>query len=110
MLSFLFCIIAFAITASLARRSLVAGVSAVMTVGYFYGITRANALGSFSHFIFDASVLGLYSSLTFKVITGKHKQRVERLQAWVFVAFLWPTLVFLIPVQDSLIRLVGLRG
>src|SRR5207249_5998430 len=36
--------------------------------------------------------------------------RIRELQAWVVVLICWPLLLLLLPVQDPLIRLVGLRG
>jgi len=41
-----------------ARYSIGAGVSALMAVGYSFGIVRANFLDGFSHFIFDIGILG----------------------------------------------------
>ena len=43
----------------IARRSLVAGLCAVLAVGYVYGILRANLPTQASHLLFDCGVLGL---------------------------------------------------
>ena len=39
-----------------ARRSLVKGLAVVLTVGYVYGIVRANRLDGYSHLLFDAAL------------------------------------------------------
>ncbi|HYP13715.1 MAG TPA: hypothetical protein VEQ63_07315, partial [Bryobacteraceae bacterium] len=49
-----------------ARRSLVAGLSAMLAAGYIYGITRANLLSPATHFLFDAALIGLYSVQLFQ--------------------------------------------
>ena len=56
------CILGFVVCLLLGHRSLLAGLAAVLTVGYFFGILRANYLDTFAHFIFDAAVLGFYLS------------------------------------------------
>ena len=59
MLSVVLCLFAFMFAYAAGRRSLVAGLATVFTVGYFYGILRANVPEPSSHFIFDAAVVGL---------------------------------------------------
>ncbi len=54
------CILAFLVTAYVARKSLVGGIVTALAVGYFYGILRANLNEMMSHFIFDGAVIGLY--------------------------------------------------
>ena len=44
-----------------------------MTVGYVYGIVRANLASTFSHFIFDAALIGLYASQ----FIGKPKESTD---------------------------------
>ena len=46
-------------------RSLGWGFLAVLAVGYFSGVIRANFLGVFTTFMFDAAVLGLYLGFFF---------------------------------------------
>jgi hypothetical protein len=94
------------------RRSLGAGMAAVLTTGYFYGILRARYLDGFSHFIFDAAVLGLYlARLTLPNALAPPYAR--RLAGWTWVLVGWPLvlfgLCFLYP-QHPLIQLVGLRA
>lgn len=104
---------AFAFVAALVLtwRSLSAGLGAVLTVGYFFGIVRANFPDTYSHFIFDAAVFGFFVSF----FTGRGLQPIldpnrQVLQRWVFLLIGWAVLMFLVPIQHPLIQLVGLRG
>src|SRR5690349_4189283 len=92
------------------RRSLVAGLNAVLTVGYFYGIVRANVPQTLSHFIFDAGLGGLYLATAMQGLTPIQKLRIQKLRPWIVLLVGWPILLFFIPRQDTLIQLVGLRG
>src|SRR6185312_16782937 len=110
MIELLLCFAAITIVFAAGRRSLVAGLVAVFAVGYIYGITRANFNGAASHFIFDAGVVGLYAARW-----GDIKKKLEGrdgrwLKLWVTLLVLWPVLLFLIPVQDPMIQIVGLRA
>jgi hypothetical protein len=109
-MSIFLCVLSFALCYVCGRRSLVAGVLAVLSVGYFYGITRANIPDTYSHFIFDAGILGFYITHLFPPLTLAEKWRVGALQPWVEVLILWPLMLALIPSQNLIIRLVGLRG
>lgn len=93
-----------------ARRSLVAGLSVVLTIGYAYGIVRANQLDGYSHLLFDAALLGLYAARLFTAATAADRARVDELRTWMLVLIGWPVLLFLVPRQDVLVELVGLRG
>ena len=104
------CLAAFVGVFWFTRRSLVAGLSAALTVGYLYGILRANVPQSFSHFTFDAALGGLYLGLWLKGFTPLQRQRTRKVRRWLILLIGWPVLLFLIPVQDPLIQLVGLRG
>src|SRR5262249_44972367 len=104
---------AFAFVAALVLtwRSLSAGLGAVLTVGYFFGIVRANFPDTYSHFIFDAAVFGFFVSF----FSGRGLQPIldpnrQVLQRWVFLLIGWAVLMFLVPIQHPLIQLVGLRG
>ncbi len=108
--SIAFCIAAFVAVYRFTRRSLVSGICATLTVGYFYGIVRANVPQTFSHFIFDAGVGGLYLGTFLRGLTPIQKLRIQKLRPWVTCLIGWPLLLFFVPVQDTLIRLVGLRG
>ena len=61
MISIGLCVVAFLVCVYMGRKSLVAGFCAVITVGYAYGIVRANLPDGFSHLIFDSGTLGLYA-------------------------------------------------
>ena len=110
MISIALCGVAFLLCLQLARRSLVAGVCAVITVGYAYGIVRANLPDGFSHLIFDAGVLGLYAVQLPKRQPAWQQSRSEDVRNWLILLIAWPVLLFAMPWQDPLIQLVGLRG
>ena len=80
MLSVGLCLLAFMFSYAAGRRSLSAGLATVFTVGYFYGILRANIPEPFSHFIFDAGVVGLYLTPPDKavVVCVDEKSRAPR--------------------------------
>src|SRR5690242_12591256 len=110
MISITLCVLAAVAAFVAARHSLVAGILTVLGIGYAYGIVRANLLETFSHFIFDAAVVGLYLG-QFRIFVRRMKSAETRqLRMWVGVLILWPVLLFLLPVQDLLIQSVGLRG
>jgi hypothetical protein len=92
------------------RRSIVWGVGVVMTLGYAYGILRANFPNPAMHFLFDAGALGLYLALITRGLKPEHRARLGPLQPWLVLLVGWPLLLFLFPVQDPLVQLVGLRG
>jgi len=54
------CLLSFALCYFMGRRSLVSGLVSIVTVGYAYGIVRANVPETFSHFIFDSAVVGCW--------------------------------------------------
>ena len=110
MTAILLCILAFAITCWAARRSLVAGIMAVLAVGYMYGIVRANVISPFSHFIFDASLAGLYLNQLWVRRSPEEDKRSVALRIWLAVLVAWPFMVFFLPFQSLLVSLVGLRG
>ena len=93
-----------------ARRSLPAGLLATLIVGYAYGITRANYPDGYTYFVFDAAVLGLYGGQLFRPLSGAERRNLRQLQTWVLMLVAWPLLLMFLPLQDPLIRLVGLRG
>jgi hypothetical protein len=82
----------------------------VVAVGYANGVVRANFLGVFSTFMFDAGLLGLYAGLL--AFHGRHLGRLFRTAVGGFVLLLtaWPTLLAVVPVNDYLVQLVALRG
>ena len=109
-MSLLLCIGAFLIGLIASRHSLVVGLVVLLGIGYAYGITRANLPDPYSHFIFDAAVLGFYCSQLFRRLTRSHEYRVQGVKPWLELLIAWPLLLLLIPSQDLLIRFVGLRG
>lgn len=109
MIAIALCVAAFVASYLLGRKALWAGLAVVVGVGYFYGILRANLLQSASHFIFDASVVGLYLA-AFTDPTRLPENRLASMKAWLLVLIGWPLVLFMIPLQDPLIQLVGLRG
>lgn len=110
MISILLCLLAFVLSVWASRRSPVTGLGTVLAIGYFYGITRVHVVGEFSHFIFDAGVLGLYLAQWRRLVRPMQQAQGRKLQQWVFFLILWPALLFVAPVQDPLVELVGLRG
>lgn len=89
------------------RRSLGWGLVALMTVGYFYGILRANLLTTSSYFTFDAGLIGLYLS---QKLTTKDEGAAKAIRLWTLLLIGWPILLVFLPFQPLLISLVGLRG
>jgi hypothetical protein len=110
MTSIALCGVAFLLCLQMGRRSLVAGLCALLTVGYAYGILRANLPDGYSHLIFDAGVLGLYLAQLPKRQPVWQHSRSEDVRNWLMVLMAWPVLLFVMPWQDPLIQLVGLRG
>src|SRR5216683_3246562 len=80
------------------RRSMVWGVASVMTIGYAYGIMRANVPNPAMHFLFDAGALGFYLALISRGLKPEQRKRVGALQPWIALLVGWPLLLFLVPV------------
>jgi hypothetical protein len=110
MVALLLCGIAFVAAFVAGRRSLVAGIGAVLAVGYFYGITRANVTSTLSHFIFDSAVLGLYVTQLPRPFAPEDLVRTRQLRHWAVLLIGWPLLMLLLPLQDPMVQLVGLRA
>jgi len=104
------CLGAFVAVFWFTRRSLIAGLNTALSVGYLYGIVRANVPQAASHFIFDAGIGGLYLGLWLKNLTPIQRLRLRKVKRWLLFLIGWPVLLFFIPVQDPVIQLVGLRG
>lgn len=110
MIAFLLCVIA-AVGAYMAgRRALWAGVLVVVTCGFFYGILRANLQSTFSYFIFDVALLGLYASQFIQPHTNAMIPKNPALNTWTWLLIGWPVLLVFVPFQSFLVSLVGLRG
>jgi hypothetical protein len=110
MTSLLICIVCFFVTFALARRSLVWGLAVCIGVGYVFGVLKANILDTFSFFIWDASVAGLYACYFSRRPTTQELLTTDSLRLWVGALILWPVLLTIVPVQYPLIQLVGLRA
>lgn len=109
-LSLYLCLLSFALCYLAGKRSLVAGLVAVLGVGYAYGIVRANLPETFSHFIFDSGVIGLYGAQLFRRLSAAEEFKIKALRPWLEFLVFWPLLIFLIPMQELMIQVVGLRG
>ncbi|MBV8232580.1 MAG: hypothetical protein JO329_21570, partial [Planctomycetaceae bacterium] len=105
-----FLLVAFAGVLLATFRSLGWGFLAVLAVGYFNGVVRANFLSVYTTFMFDAAVLGLY--LGFFIGQSRRAAGVWSGPAGPFVLFLiaWPTLLSFVPVNNFLVQLVALRA
>ncbi len=110
MIALALCVLALAVTYWAGRRSLGQGLVALLTVGYFYGILRANLLTTFSHFIFDAGLIGLYASQKWLSSDPRETKPLEVIRLWTGILIAWPILMVLMPFQPLLVSLVGLRG
>jgi hypothetical protein len=102
------CLLALATTWWAGKRSLGQGLISLFFWGYFFGIIRANLLTTFSFFVFDAAVLGLYISQKGLVTGGDRRSSI--LTAWCWMLMLWPAVLLLMPFQPFLVSLVGFRG
>ncbi len=104
------CFVAFLGTLWAGRRSLGAGIVALLAVGYAYGIVRANLITTYSHFIFDAALLGLYCSQKWFSGSPSELKRQEPIRLWVIAMVGWCLALMLLPFQSFLVSLVGFRG
>jgi len=105
-----FFVVAFAGVFLAMFRSLGWGFLAVIAVGYVSGVIRANYLGVFTAFMFDAAVFGLYLGF----LLGKARWAAGGMSrtAVGFVLFMiaWPTFLCLVPVNHFLVQCVALRA
>lgn len=110
MIALILCALAFSLAFRAGRSSLASGLVVVLGVGYAYGILRANVEQTAAHFLFDAAVLGLYLAQITHPSRVREPLRLQSLKNWLIVLIAWPLLLFLLPIQDPLVQLVGLRG
>lgn len=87
------CLLALVSTWVAARRSLGHGLGVFFAWGYVYGVLRANFLDGFAHFIFDASVLGLYCARLQSQFLARNHPNFRALTGWVLALAIWPTLL-----------------
>ena len=98
-------------TAYAGKRSLRAGIAAVICVGYAYGIVRANILHTLTHLLFDGAVLALYMTQLFEGRGVDYRYRTQDLRVWLVLLIAWPTLLFAVfPGNAPLVELVGWRA
>ena len=110
MIALLGCGFAFVAVYLAGRRSLSGGVGLALAVGYMYGIVRANYPQAATYFIFDSALAGLYLAVFTRRRTPIERRKMRRIAPWVMVMCAWPIALALLPLQDPLIQLVGLRG
>src|SRR5215471_10371226 len=110
MLSLILCVTSFAICFAATRRAVSAGVVATMSIGYAYGILRGNIQQAASHFIYDAGAIGLYLAVLTRHLSPIAICKLRPLMPWFLCLTGWPILMFLVPAQDLMVQLVGLRG
>ena len=110
MIGIVFCCVAFLVCWVLAKRSLAWGLGWTIAVGYAYGITRASYPVTASHFIFDAALGALYIQAIPRCWKRLKKGTGKELLPWVMGLVIWPCLMYLVPIQDYLVQLVGLRN
>ena len=109
MISVGICVAAFSLAYWLGRRSLWQGIAVVLTVGYAYGIVRANVAGA-THLLFDASVAGLFAAQLWKVLQARNQRGLYALKCWTLALIAWPTVLFFFLPGDVLVELVGWRA
>jgi hypothetical protein len=86
------------------------GFLAILAVGYFNGVIRANFLGVYTTFMFDAAVLGLYLGFLFGRSRRVAGARLGAAGPFVVFLIAWPALLSLVPVNNFLVQLVALRA
>jgi hypothetical protein len=86
------------------------GLGAVLLTGYLFGITRANFLDTYSHFLFDCAALGFYLSYFTKHWPRPKTSSEAGALNWTGILMGWAAVMFLVPMQHPIIQLVGLRG
>jgi hypothetical protein len=109
-IAFIICLFAFVSVYFAGRKSLSGGVSLAFAFGYMYGIIRAHYPEPAAYFIFDSALAGLYLAVFTRKRTQIQRRKMRRIAPWAMVMFLWPAVLALLPLQDPLIQLVGLRG
>jgi hypothetical protein len=110
MIAFLICLLAFVAVYLAGRRSLSTGVGLALGFGYMYGFIRANYPQPAAYFIFDSALAGLYFAILARSRTPIERRKMRQVAPWVLLMTAWPMALALLPLQDTLIQLVGLRG
>jgi hypothetical protein len=95
------------------RRSLGDGLGLLLLVGCVYGIVRCNVFDGYTHFLFDAAVLGSYAGIAPRLVKSETLAG-STLWGWVLgLACVPGVLILLSPFLDAqplLIQLLGLRA
>ena len=110
LLSLFICMMAFAACFYCGRRALWAGFVATMTVGYSYGIVRANLDTPYIHFLYDFGAAGYFIALLLNRKSPIQRYKLRKMMPWILGLTAWPVLLLLAPTQNFLVQLVGLRG
>ena len=111
MTTLVFCGAAFVLCLTASNRSLRHGILALLSVGYIYGILRANFPDTWTYLTFDAAVVGVYLGQLWRPLSAAQRRHVHDLRLWLVVLIGWPTLLFfLFPSDSPLVELVGLRA
>jgi len=101
---------AFAVVMLAMFGSLGWGFLAVIAVGYFNGVIRANYLGVYTTFMFDAALFGLYLGFLLKKSLWARGAGSTLATGLILFLIAWPTLLCVITVNHFLIQCVGLRA
>lgn len=110
MISFVMCAAAFAACYWYGRRSMVAGMTAVLVVGYVHGIIRANLYEVLAYFIFDFGAIGFYVAQYTTKLSPEEKRKIKKIRSWLMLLILWPTFLLAFQYQEPLVQIVGLRA
>jgi hypothetical protein len=109
-ISLILCAIALFVGFKGTRRGVSTGVIATLAVGYAHGILRGNIQQPASHFIYDSAAIGMYLAMLIRPLAPIEKFRLRPLMPWFLCLIAWPILLFLVPTQDLMVQLVGLRA
>jgi hypothetical protein len=94
------------------RRSLGDGLGLLLLIGSLYGIARCRVFDGFTHFLFDASVLGVYVG-AYPRLASAGPDAFLQLKRWILTLAAFPALLIVlspfIDAQPVLIQLLGLR-
>ncbi|HZW29902.1 MAG TPA: hypothetical protein VFF52_04290 [Isosphaeraceae bacterium] len=105
-----FLLSAFAGSLLAGSRSLGWGFLAVVAVGYFNGVVRANFLGVFTTFMFDAALFGLYLGYLSRRSRWAGGGGSGPAGGLVVFLMVWPSLLCLVPANHYLVQCVALRA
>jgi hypothetical protein len=94
------------------RRSIGHGLGLLLTIGSVYGIARSWIFDGFTHFLFDASVLGAYLGVAPRLLRPGAESG-KAIRSWVIALSLLPLILILcspfLDAQPIEVQLLGLR-